>query len=47
MVVFEEVEGGVEWQAGAHPQEHSRSQAIARRPEVEVVELGIGQVVRH
>lgn len=32
--LFKVVEGGVEWQTGAHPEEHSRAQSVAGRPEV-------------
>lgn len=39
--------GRVERLSGAHPQEHLGAQAIARGPEVVVVELGVGEVADH
>lgn len=32
--LFEVIEGGVEWQTGAHPEEHARAQSVAGRPKV-------------
>lgn len=40
------VEGGVERQPGAHPQEHARAESVARRPEV-VLAVACGSAMRN
>lgn len=45
--VDESVVGRVEGLPGAHPEEHLGAEAVARRPEVVVVELGVGEVAHH
>lgn len=44
---LEVVEGGVEGQAGAHPQEHAGAEAVARGPEVVAAVAGVLQVLSH
>lgn len=45
--VLEVIEGGVERQASAHPQEHASAQTIAGGPEVVATVPGILQVLGH
>lgn len=45
--VLEVVEGRVERQTGAHPQEHAGAQPIAGRPEVVFAVAGVLQVLAH
>lgn len=41
------LEGGVEGEAGAHPQEHASAETVARGPEVVAAVAGVLQVLGH
>lgn len=45
--VLEVVEGGVEGQASAHPEEHSSAEAVSGSPEVVATVAGVLQVLGH
>lgn len=45
--VIEVIKCCIKWQTGAHPQEHARSEAIARRPEIVFAVASVGQILAH